>query len=71
MAQAPSKLRELAGKVCVYSGNLLVGLHGAALLFDPSVLRAVVLAVTIAVYVVLQKTGAKLLDGFFGAVEKL
>ena len=71
MAETPSKLRDLAGKACVYNGNLLVGLHGAALLFDPSVLRAVVLAVTIAVYVVLHKTGAKLLDGFFGAVEKL
>ena len=71
MTEAPSKLRALAGRVCVYSGNLLVGLHGAALLFHPSVLRLIVLAITVAVYVVLHKTGAKLLDGFFGAVEKL
>ena len=37
MTEDLSRERKWAGKACIYAGNFLVALHGAALLFDPSV----------------------------------
>lgn len=71
MTEDLSRERKWAGKACIYAGNFLVALHGAALLFDPSAWRGLILVLSIAAYVVLHARGGKLLDGFFGAIERL
>ena len=69
--EAHSQERKIAGKVCEWTGNILVGMSGVVALSVPSSSSGFILLMTIANYVVLQQYGAKVLDSFFNAVEKL